>query len=233
MAANLRASPPPALSRETSAPGTAPVASTPRMEMARLAALHDEATETALLANLLGRAPMSAGALVAAAALTAVLARDAMPAGEIVTWLVLMLAGVAAIAHVYSRAIRSPFERAPLRAFAEDMKAIALYAGFAWGAGTFLVLPAGATTPALLAFAAGGPALVAISLRTRDASLLFLAPVTALAAFSAVLRPLMGGSLASALVLIACGATAAAIVWTDSSAARARAVPRLADLSLS
>jgi len=211
----------------------APYASTPRSEIARLAVVHDEAEETALLANLLGRAPTAAAGLVAAGGVAAVFAQGAMPPGEIVTWLVLMLAGAGAIAHVYSHAIRSPFERAPLRAFGEDMKAISLYAGFAWGAGAFLVLPPDSTTLALIGFAAGGCGLVAITLRARDASLLFLAPVTALCAFSAVLRPLTGGSLASAFVLLACGLAAAAIVWSDQYATRARAVPRLADLPLS
>jgi hypothetical protein len=189
----------------------------PGQEIARLALLHDEARETALLANLLGRTPYAAAALAVGALASAILARGTMPIAEPAAWLVLTLIGVGAMARSYARAIRQPFERGTLREFSYDLNAIAIYAGFAWGAGAFLVLGPQTSLPALTLFAAAIPLVVAVTLRTREISLGFLAPVAALSAFAAVLRPLPEGPLAAAFVLIACMAVGSAIFWADRS----------------
>src|SRR5215469_2042961 len=70
--------------------------------LARLASLHDEAAETAHLANLLGRAPWIAGFLGTAVLATA-LVSPWTP--SLAAWLALMATGIAAIAYNYSKTI--------------------------------------------------------------------------------------------------------------------------------
>jgi hypothetical protein len=187
----------------------------PRDEIARLALLHDEARETAILANLLARTPYAAGALVAAALATVILLRGTMPVVEAAVWLMLVLIGAGAMLRNFARAIAKPFERGSLREFAYDLNAIAVYAGFAWGAGAFLAVGHDTSPFALAAFAAVVPALMAATLRTREISLGFLAPVATFSAFAAVLRPLPEGPLAAAFVLVACAAAGGAIFWAE------------------
>jgi len=187
----------------------------PGHEIARLALLHDEARETALLANLLGRTPYAAAALAIGALATVIFARGTMPLAEPAVWLALTLIGVGAMARNYAHAIRQPFERGILREFAYDLNAIAVYVGFAWGAGAYLALGPQTSPLALTSFAIAVPAVMAVTLRTREISLGLLAPVAALSAFAAVLRPLPEGPLAAAFVLIACAAMGGAIFWAD------------------
>ena len=202
------------------------------MGVAQLALLHDEARETALLANLLGRTSYAASTLAVAALATALLARGTMPVAEPAVWLVLMLIGVGAMARNYSRAIQQPFERGILREFAYDLNAIAVYAGFAWGAGAYLALGPQTSPLALAAFATLVPAVMAVTLRTREISLAFLAPSASLSAFAAVLRPLPEGPLAAAFVLIACAAVGGAIFWAGRTSGSVPAAAKLTRASL-
>ncbi len=213
-----------------SVPEAKPVPQGPQAEIARLAALHEEARETAELANLLGRAPMLAAAIIASAALTAVLGQALAAPAAMISWLVLVLIGAGSLLRAYRQAIRAPFERAPLRAFGEDAKAILLYAGFAWGAGAFLALPPAAGDAAIVLFAAGAAVLVALAIRSAAHALVFVVPAAALSAFAAVLRPLDGGPLASALVVVACAAVAGAALWMERR--QAGRLPRLGGLAL-
>ena len=198
-----------------------------RAYLTRLSQLHDEAAKTALLANLLGRAPYAAAALAAAAVVTAVLA--GAPAAELGTWLVLVAAGVGAAARAYAKAIRAPFELATLQGFARDLSATLVYAGFAFGAGAILVLPANVSLLALLAFGVGVPALIGAFLRVRDMTLCFLVPAVTLSAFAAVLRPFQGGVMDMAAMLIAGAAVAVAVQLAERLTLRPT-VPDLAQL---
>jgi hypothetical protein len=198
-----------------------------RAYLTRLSQLHDEAAKTALLANLLGRAPYAAAALAAAAVVTAVLA--GAPAAELGTWLVLVAAGVGAAARAYAKAIRAPFELATLQGFARDLSATLVYAGFAFGAGAILVLPANVSLLALLAFGAGVPALIGGFLRVRDMTLCFLVPAVTLSAFAAVLRPFHGGVMDMAAMFIAGAAVAVAVQLVERLTLRPT-VPDLAQL---
>ncbi|MBS0272812.1 MAG: hypothetical protein JSR55_00080 [Proteobacteria bacterium] len=203
----------------------------PGYEIARLALLHDEARETALLANLLGRTPYAAAALAIGALAIVIFVRGTMPIAEPAVWLALMLIGVGAMARNYAHAIRQPFERGILREFAYDLNAIAMYVGFAWGAGAYLALGPQTSPLALTAFAVAIPAFMAVTLRTREISLGVLAPVAALSAFAAVLRPLPEGPLAAAFVLIACAAVGGAIFWASRLLAPVPAGVRLSETS--
>ncbi|MBI3675622.1 MAG: hypothetical protein HY243_03300 [Proteobacteria bacterium] len=201
-----------------------------RAEIARLAALHEEARETALLANILGHAPAAAISLSAAILATVALTHGA-PLAPMLAWITLVGIGLGALVRAYGQAIRAPFERAPLRAFHEDLKAILLYAGFAWGAGAYLALPV-SSVALLIAFSVGACATVAATLRTRLASLYFVAPVATLSAFAAVLRPFESGALGAALVLVGCALVVAGLYATERRWGASSSTPRMADLPL-
>lgn len=183
--------------------------------IARLARVHAEAQETARLSNLLGRSLHAAFALPLAAALTVWLSHDVGTA-PCVAWAVLILVASLSIARAYASAMRHPFERPVLQAFARDLSAVILYAGFAWGAGAFLVLSHSAPIGAALVFAVAPALGLGAILRTRNAILVFLAPVAALTSFACVLRPFTAGAMNAAFVLIAC----AVIAWALSAVGR-------------
>ena len=201
-----------------------------RTEIARLAALHREAEQTARLANLLGRAPYAAAVLAVASAFAAGLALPAAQGAAIATWLVLVFIAVGAIARAYRQTILAPFDAAPLTAFAQDLSAILTYAGFAWGAGAFLILPATADPLAALVFAVVPPALAAGLVRHWTTTVPFLAAAAGLSAFAMVLRPLPDGALGAAVTLIAATAVAGAAFGVEKWQAQAKSLPALAEL---
>jgi len=171
----------------------------PRAHIARLAELRDEAAETAVLANLLGRAPHLAAALLGVTVLAAAFVHA--PLAPLLTWLTLMGAGLVALMRAYVTMIAAPFERAPLRFFARDLQAIMLYVGFAWGAGSFLALPPDITFGQLLAFSAGASVLVALIARACDAVACFTIPVTLLCGAAVLDKSFASGVFASAAIL--------------------------------
>jgi hypothetical protein len=188
--------------------------------LAALARMHHEAVETARLANLLGRSLQAAIGLPILAGLAVFTAGGAGVAST-TAWAILIAVASLSIARAYATAINQPFERAVLRAFAQDLNACLLYAGFAWGAGAFLALGSGASALAILLFAGVPTVGVAILLRDRMPVLLFLAPVAALTSFACVIRPFAHGALAAGLVLVVCAAVAAiAIAVSRHVAAR-------------
>jgi hypothetical protein len=169
--------------------------------LARLAALHDEAAETAYLANLLGRAPWAAGLLGAAALMTVLTSAQSASPVAVSVWVALVAIAVAAIGRTYGKAIEVPFDRETLKDFARSLSAILLFAGAAWGAGIFLAL-ANVGPVAALAFTATVSALLAAILRARDVAFCFLVPATAMGAFCALMRD---GGFAAMLALLAGG----------------------------
>ena len=183
----------------------APAASNP---LSRLAQIHAEAVETARLANLLGRSLHAAIALAVLAGLA--LALRGAGLSQTVAWTILMTVGLLAMVRAYAFAIRQPFERASLHAFAQDLYACLLYAGFAWGAGAFLALPAASSGSIALLFAAAPTIVLAALLRERRSVLLFLAPVAGLTSLACVLRPFTAGALAAAVALVAAAILAVA-----------------------
>ena len=197
-------------------------------ELARLAILHNEATETAQYANLLGRAPYAVALLAIGSGVFGALAAVSRPGAEVLAWLVLLLIGLAALARAYGRAIHAPFERAPLAAFTHDCSAILTYAGCAWGAGAFLALPDGTDPLAALAFAIVVPGLMTAVLRSPRAALLFLGPAAGLSALAMILRPLPEDGLVAAATLIAAGGIGAAALWAERLSLHGRTIPQLA-----
>ncbi|HTT97523.1 MAG TPA: hypothetical protein VMF58_05700 [Rhizomicrobium sp.] len=179
--------------------------------VARLAMLHGEAQETARLANVLGRSVHVAIAFAVMATATLALGGNGFLEGAV--WAAFVTVAIIAIAVAYRRTIRKPFERAALKSFSQDLNAILVFSGFAWGAGSFLALPAAAGIAATVAFSAGAGVVIALLLREQERVFLFLAPVAALTSFACVLRPLAGGALDAAMVLIACSGLAALVAW--------------------
>ena len=187
--------------------------------VAQLAALHDEATETAVLANLWGRVPYTAAFLTIAAAVIAA-AADNGPG--LTLWLVTLGAGLAAGAFVYGRVLVAPFARDVLQRFARDLVPALAFAGTAWGAGAFL-LPSVATGPwALLAFTLGPQTALALVLRTPVPLLAFVLPTTLIGAIAAAL-PLFGAKPEVAGLVLMGAATVMALTY---GAERFSFVPR-------
>ena len=210
MAARLRMTPAPeAPEPQPVAPQTTDTPATPaHAYLARLAALHDEAAETAHLANLLSRAPWTAGLLGLGALATALFCARSVSSISLAIWLVLVTVAVAAIGRGYGKAIEAPFDRQALQGFARNLSAILLYAGAAWGAGLFLALPESAGLPGTIAFVAAISAGIAGILRARDMAFSFLVPATAVGAFCALMRD---ANLTGALGILAGGLLVAAV----------------------
>jgi len=195
--------------------GLEPVAPPPTEETAenpltKLRKMHDEAEETSSLANLLGRA-LYVGLLLPVFLIAAVAFANAprMRAGSFCV-LVLLAAGV--LLYTHRKAMHAPFDRASLKGFSADLDAILLYAGFAWGAGAFLILPS-STNPAITAFFSGGAAaVIAMIVRKPEAVLMFAAPAGLLTALAALLKPLeppfVGAALAIAASVFVVGSVA-------------------------
>jgi hypothetical protein len=182
--------------------------------LAKLAALHAEAEESARLSYMLGRSLYVAMALPLAATVAIFLASGAGTAPR-VAWGVLVAVASVAIARTYVSTVDQPFERSALRAFEQNLMAVLIYAGCAWGAGAFLVLTSTAPLGAALVFAAGPAAGLGLLLCDRKAILLFLAPVALLTSFACVLRHFTDGAMNAMSVLGACALFAAALVIAD------------------
>jgi hypothetical protein len=196
----------------------------------KLAALHVEARETARLANLLGR---SAYMVLALPVLTlAALAVGGFSDGLVrpLVWTAFMAIATAAIVIAYRHAIGRPFERAALKSFSQDLSAILLFAGFAWGAGTFLAMPTHMPAGAMALFVAVAAASVGLLLREQEMLFRFLAPATVLTSLACVLRPSTSGALDLALVLIVSAAIVGLSMLAERIRDRASEMPELAGL---
>src|SRR6185437_3065587 len=111
---------------------------------------------------------------------------------------------------------RPALRAATLHAFAQDLHACLLYAGFAWGAGAFLALPAEATGVEALLFVAAPTAAFALLLRERQVALLFVAPAAGLTSLACATRSFVDGARGAAIVLVA----SAIAAWAINAMAR-------------
>jgi len=193
--------------------------------LARLASVHREAVETARLANLLGRTPYAAALLVVGGVCVSAALYGTVPLAPLVIWNLFLIAGAVALTRLYRLTARSAFELLPLRAFALDLNAVLLYAGFAWGAGAFLALPQSVPGVALTLYAAGAAALAACIFRSRNAALTFLIPASGLP-FIAALGSAGGLGPAGAILLFGI-AIAATSELAERLAARRSGTPAL------
>jgi hypothetical protein len=198
--------------------------------LVKLAALHVEARETARLANLLGRSAHLVLALPVLA--LAVLAVTGLSDGVVrpVVWTAFMAAATTVIGIVYRRAISRPIACNALKSFSQDLSATLLFAGFAWGAGAFLAMPADMPTGAMAVFAAAAGASVGLLLREQKMLFHFLAPAAGVTSLACVLRPSTGGALDLVLVLIVSPAIASAGMLAERIRHRASEIPELTGL---
>ncbi len=167
--------------------------------LARLASLHDEAAETAHLANLLGRTPWATTALGAAGLLVIIVSLRSMPSPPLAVWLASMAISIAVTARVYGQAVAKPFDRENLKMFARNLSAILMFTGAVWGAGVTLALPAGASIAESIVYLAATSAAIAAILRARDMSFCFLVPATVVGAVCVLMRNFDGATAAGVL----------------------------------
>lgn len=130
----------------------------------------------------------------------------------------------------YRHAIGRTFERDALKSFSQDLSAILLFAGFAWGAGTFLAMPTHMPAGAMALFVAMSAASVGLLLREREKLFRFLAPATVLTSLACVARPSTGGALDLALALIVSAAILSLSMLAERIRDRASEMPELAGL---
>lgn len=194
------------------------------VNLAQLTALHDEAFETARLANLLGRAPYAAAALTLCAG--PVVAHGGTSTAKLLIWIILMFGAVGAIAVSYGQAIGAPFERGTLRIFARHQRAIMLYAGFAWGVGAIIAVPADGGFATMLIYTAGMCALLTIIFRAWDVAACFAIPAGLLSAAAVISHPSKGGLVSAASMVAACAAMAG-LAWLAGKASKIGRIPRL------
>ena len=197
--------------------------------VARLAALHAEAETTARLANLLGRSIVAAAALTGIAGLT--IAAGMTGINESLSWAVLIMLGIGAMARCYRTAISSPFLRESLENFARQLTPIMLYCGFAWGAGAFLALPAETSLIGTVLFVGAPVFAVALLLREQAPVLSFAFPLLALSSFAALLRPLPDGAMAAALMLMTGAVILLPLLTLERRRLASRLIPAIAELT--
>jgi hypothetical protein len=190
---------------------------------ARLRAVHDEAQETSRLANLLGRSFYVSLLLPTLAAIAISVAHA--PLFRAASFATLVLLGSTALLIAYRRAVRTPFLRLSLREYAADLDAIMLYAGFAWGAGAFLIVPPGSDPAIAVLFSGCAAALVAAFVGAREPVFMFAAPAGLLTALAAYLQPLMLPPVTALLSVLTCGLVAGAVAFSTWMKERALATP--------
>jgi hypothetical protein len=183
------------------------LAASSRQALAGLPKIHAETSETANLARFLRSAVTAGAALILLGALALILAGGAGIQQEF-AWSVLVLIGVAAMLRSYIKSTAQAFDRAPLRQSARDLRAILFYAGFAWGAGAFLLLGNNPVPITGLCFAVLPGVFLLPLLKDRAACLAFIAPVTGLAAIAIILEPWGDAPVALAMLLVVQGAIA-------------------------
>ena len=166
----------------------------------RLNRLHNEAVETSELAHLLARVPFAAGALGAGCAALLFASAGSVAAIMLGLWACFVATAIVAMMRVARRAALSPVDLLTLRASSLDLNAAMLYAGFSWGAGAFIGMPAAASMSSLLAFTIGGGLALSAILRSRGATSYFLIPNVALAAAAAFFGNI--GMIAAATIVI-------------------------------
>ena len=182
----------------------------PQCSLARLPEIHAELFEAVDLARFLRSAVGAAAALMLAA--LALMFAGGAGLQEEFAWSLLMLAGVGAILRSYIKSTAQAFDRAPLRESARDLRAILFYAGFAWGAGAFLLLGSDPVPIIGLCFAVLPSVVLALLLKDRTAGLSFLLPVTGLSALAILLGPWGDAPVSLAMLLVVQSFIAAGLV---------------------
>jgi hypothetical protein len=184
----------------------------------RLAFLHEECVETARHAEQLARTPLAACALIFGCAIVVALSAQSVPLGTLGLWALLVLAGAFGMLRLVQQTERAAFELMPLRAFALDLNAMLLYAGFAWGAGAFLAVPPDASALTLEWYAVGASLAVTGLFRAPVPTLCFVVPSTSLAVAAALVGA--AGTPAAAMIMLLALVLAGSSSWAERRKAR-------------
>jgi hypothetical protein len=199
-------------------PNTEIAQTIPHAALDRLKLLDVESLEAAGLVRFLAGAVNAAGALILLGMAMLTFAAGASLKSCFI-WALLVLVGIGALLYSYIRSTAA-FDRVPLNEAAQDLRAILLYAGFAWGAGAFLVLSPAAGPVTALAFAALPSLAVALLLADRDGPLAFVLPVTAMSLAATILQPWPNAGLDTALLLMLQSSIVARIILQGRRARR-------------
>jgi hypothetical protein len=179
--------------------------------LTRLSQIHAETSEATDLARFLRSSVGVAAALILLGGLAVTMAGGAGLPQEF-AWSLLVLAGVGAMLRSYIKSIAQAFDRAPLREAAKDLRAVIFYAGFAWGAGAFLLLGGNPVPIVGLCFAVLPSVLIIPLLRDQAACIGFIAPVTLLTAAAIILQPWSDVIAALTMLLVVQGSIAAGLM---------------------
>jgi hypothetical protein len=183
----------------------------------RLSQIYVETSEIFSLGRFLNGAVTSAAGLVVMGGLAVGFASSASLTVEF-CWSMAVLAGVGVMLRIYIKSVAQNFDRRPLRESAKDLRAAIFYVGFAWGAGSFLLLGGNPVPFTGLCFALLPSIVMVALLKDRRASMAFILPVTLLTAASILFQPWSDAPAAIVMLLIVQGSIIAALTWT----ARAR-----------
>lgn len=171
----------------------------PLAALEQLSRLHAEQVETAQrMMFLRGTVNAALGLMLLGIAALAVGAGTSL--ALCFTWSLLMLLAIGALLSCHVRA--SAADRLSLEDAVKDLRAILLYAGFAWGTGALLVLPPDAGPLLAVPFIVLPSAAMALLLRDAGSTLAFLVVATAIGIAAAILRPWPDAGLDTALLLL-------------------------------
>lgn len=183
-----------------------------------LALLHREAVENARHARLLAHTPAAAAALIALCLVVAALEAKSALHLAFGLWVFFVLAAAIVMLRLAKMTEISSLRPLPLRGFVLDLNVALLFAGFSWGAGAFLALPANVGDMTLVLFGISAASLVTGILRARAASTYFLVPALALTGTAGLTGP--GGAAPAALLALAGLALAIGAGWGEIRAGR-------------
>ena len=185
---------------DADAPAPSARPSLPLAALERLSRLHAENAQTTRQMAFLKAAVNAAGALILLAIAALVFAADAsLPA--CFAWSLLVLASVGALLDSYIRSTAA-FERVPAAKAARKLRRILLFAGLAWGAGAFLILPSGATPITVVLFAVLPSLSLCLLLSDLEGMAAFMVPATALSIAAPVAGSWPDAGLETALLLV-------------------------------
>ncbi len=157
--------------------------------LARLPALHGEASRNMQLSQFLARSPQACIALMLAGG--TLLAWASADGGGTLkadfAWVALVLIGIVGMTRNYIRGFARSLRRVPLQEAASDLRMLLLYTGAAWGAGAFLVMPELPAPALVLAFAIGPSLACALILKDNKGVIAFTTPAMATTASAAML----------------------------------------------
>lgn len=196
---------------DTGAPGFQSLQPLPLTALEQLSGLHAEQAHSIRRMKFLDQAVHAALALMLLG-ITAIALGAGTPLSWCFAWSLLMLLAIIGLLRCHLRGADRTADQPDLARAAGTLRAVLLYAGFAWGSGALLVLPATTQTLPALLFAVAPSAVLAALLNDHKGVLRFLVPVTAITILAAILGPWPDAGLDTALFLMLQSGIAALVI---------------------